>query len=107
MNSGVCIKGSQWEDKVESDYYGIFAEVIKMSYIGGNNNILFKCQQFDTDNGMKVDPWHGLIEIKYGSKAYVNEPFVLAAQAAQVYYTPFSLKKRRRKDWWAICKIKS
>ena len=44
MNSGVCIKGSWWEDKTESDYYEILEEVIKMSYIGGNNAILFKSQ---------------------------------------------------------------
>ena len=50
-----------------------------MSYIESNSVILFKCQWFDTDNGMKVDPWHGLIEIKHESKAYVNEPFVLTA----------------------------
>ena len=62
---------------MESDYYRILDEVIKMSYIGGNSVILFKYQWFNVDNGMKVDPRHGLIEIKYGSKAYVNEPFVL------------------------------
>ena len=56
---------------------------------------------------MKVDPQHGLIEIKHGSKAYVNEPFVLAAQAAQVYHILFPSKKRRRKDWRTVYKIKS
>ena len=82
MNNGVCIKGSWWEDKMESDYYGILKEMIKMSYIGGNIVILFKYQWFDADNSMMVDPWHGLIEIKYGLKANVNKPFILAAQAA-------------------------
>ena len=53
--------------------------MIKMSYIGGNSVILFKYQWFDIDNGMKVDLRHRLIEIKYGSKAYINEIFVLAA----------------------------
>ena len=67
MYSGVCIKGSWWEDKVESDYYEVLKEVIKMSYIEGNSIILFKCQWFNIDNSMKVDPWHGLIKIKHGS----------------------------------------
>ena len=75
---------------MESDYYIILEEVIKMIYIGGNSVILFKCQWFDNNNGVKVDPRHRLIEIKHRSKVYVNEPFVLAQQAAQVYYTPFS-----------------
>ena len=73
-------------------------EVIKISYIGGNSVILFKYQQFDINNGMKVDPRYELIEIKYESKAYINEPFVLAVQAAQVYYTLFPSRKRERKD---------
>ena len=79
MNSGVCIKDSWWENKIESNYYRILEQVIKMSYIRGNSVILFKCQWFDIDNGMKVDPQYGLIEIKHGSKAYVNELFVLTA----------------------------
>ena len=45
---------------------------------------------------MKVDPWHRLIEIKHRSKAYVNEPFMLAQQATQVYYTLFSTKEREK-----------
>ena len=49
---------------------------------------------------------HKLIKIKHGSKAYVNDPFVLAQKVTQVYYTPFPSRKRERKDWWAICKIK-
>ena len=43
MNSDVCIKGSYWEGS-KSDYYGILEGVIKLSYIGDNSVILFKCQ---------------------------------------------------------------
>ena len=79
----VCVKGSWWEE-METEYYEILEEVIKMTYIRGNSVILFKCQWFDNNNGIKVDPRYGLIEIKYILKAYVNELFVLAQQAAQV-----------------------
>ena len=106
MNSGVCIKGSWWA-KVESNHYGILKEVIKLTYLEGNNIILFKYQWFDTDDCMKIDPQHGLIEIIHISKAYVNNPFVLAQQAVQVYYTPFPSRKRGRKDSQAVCKVKS
>ena len=85
MNSGVCIKDNCWEGS-ENDYYGILEEVIKLSYIEGHSVILFKCRWFDNNNGIKIDPWHGITEIKYGSKAYFDEPFVLAQQASQVYY---------------------
>ena len=50
------------------------------------------------DNYMKVDPRHGLIEIKYGLKVYIYEPFVLAQQAIQVYYTPFPSREEEKID---------
>ena len=55
---------------------------------------------------MKVDLQHGHIEIKHGSKAYVNDPFVLAQWDVQVYYTLFPSRERGRKDWCAVCKVK-
>ena len=92
---------------MESDYYKIFKEVIKLTYLEGNSVILFKCQQFDNKHSMKVDLQHGLIEIKHGLKAYVNELFMMAQQAVQVYYTHFPSRERGRKEWQAVCKIKS
>ena len=63
-NSGVCIKDSWWAE-TETDYYRILEEVMKLTYLEGNSVILFKYWWFDIDNCMKVDLWHGLIEIKY------------------------------------------
>ena len=71
--------------------------MIKLTYLESNSIILFKYRWFDTDNCVKVDPWHELIEIKYGSKVYVNDPFMLVQQAVQVYDTLFSSKERGRK----------
>ena len=43
MNSGVCVKGSWFDTKAKSDYYGIIEEVIKLTYpLGDNSVILFK-----------------------------------------------------------------
>ena len=56
---------------------------------------------------MKVDPWYKLIEIKHRSKAYVNDAFVLAQQAIQVYYTLFPSIERGKKDWCAEYEVKS
>ena len=100
------IKDNQWVE-TKSDYYRILEEVIKLTYLRDNSIILFKYWWFDIDNYMKVDPQYGLIEIKRGSKAYVNNSFELAQQAVQVYYTSFSSRKRGRKDWWAVCRVKS
>ena len=48
MNSGVCIKGSNYSAE-ESDYYGQLSEVVELEYPGLENNriVLFKCEWFD------------------------------------------------------------
>lgn len=38
MNSGVCVKGSYYDD-LENDYYGLLNEVIKVRYLGEKNEI--------------------------------------------------------------------
>ncbi|WRX24557.1 protein of unknown function DUF4216 - like 6 [Theobroma cacao] len=77
INSGVCIKGSFYND-YERDFYGI-----------------------------KVDPLHGLIEIKCNSILASNEPFILVAQAHQVYYSSYPSRKRDQRDWWVVFKTKA
>ncbi|WRX10358.1 protein of unknown function DUF4216 - like 1 [Theobroma cacao] len=107
MNSGVCIKGSFHNDH-ERDFYGILVDIIELEYFGmGNRVVLFKCHYFDIEKGIKVDPLHGLVEIKYNSILATNEPFVLVAQAHQVYYSSYPSTKRNRYDWWAIFKTKA
>ena len=36
------------------------------------------------------------------------DPFILAAQAKQVYYTNYLLSRNKeRNDWWTVCKVKT
>ncbi|XP_017976431.1 PREDICTED: uncharacterized protein LOC108661945 [Theobroma cacao] len=49
MNSGVCIKGSFYND-YERDFYSILVDIIELEYFGmGNRVVLFKCHWFDTE----------------------------------------------------------
>jgi hypothetical protein len=63
-NSGVCIKGSTCSE-FEVDYYGKLEEVVELQYHSEQNRVfLFKCYWYDTtDNGIRVDPHYGLVEI--------------------------------------------
>ncbi|EOY13556.1 Uncharacterized protein TCM_032154 [Theobroma cacao] len=107
MNSGVCIKGSFYNDR-ERDFYGILVDIIELEYFGiGNRVVLFKCHWFDTEKGIKVDRLHGLVDVNYNSILASNEPFVLAAQAHQVYYNSYPSRRRDRRDWWAVFKTKA
>ena len=79
-----------------------------MKYLGeGNNIVLFKCKWFDTDRGIRVHRRHGLVDLKYKSEFARNEPFILAIQAHQLYYSPYPSSRRELKEWWAIINVKA
>lgn len=103
MNSGVCVKGSVYNDD-EIDYYGLLEEVIELQYLGPNNSIfLFKCHWFDPTS-VRHDKMYGIVDIKHKSKLSTYEPFILTAQAQQVHYSSYITQ--RNKDWWAVQRVK-
>ncbi|KAK4707330.1 hypothetical protein R3W88_033104 [Solanum pinnatisectum] len=114
MNSGVCIKGTTWND-YESYYYGLLGEVIQLEYSNPTKKrttlVLFKCDWIDPTmgRGCKVHNQYGLIDINHKKRfsSYAYEPFVLAKQAQQVYFAEYPSKRKHSIDWWAVCKIKA
>ena len=110
MNSGVCIKGSNYSAD-ESDYYGQLSEVVELEYPGLENNriVLFKCEWFDpTRNvGTKIHSDYKLVDVNHKRRFNRYEPFIMAVQATQVYYCTYPSLSRDKSDWWAICKIKA
>ncbi|XP_057999181.1 uncharacterized protein LOC131178003 [Hevea brasiliensis] len=110
MNSGVCIKGTNYSTN-ESDYYGQLIEVLRLEYPGLpiKRTVLFKCDWFDpTPNvGTKIHPKYKLVDINHKRSFNRYEPFVLAIQAAQVNYSIYPSLKRDKDDWWAVFKIKA
>src|SRR4030065_269242 len=72
--------------------------------------LLVKCYWYDTtDRGIKVDPYHGLVEINLKARLHnINDVFVFTKQCQQVYYiyTPSFRKDRSRVDWLSVLKIK-
>ena len=67
MNSGVCVKGSCYND-FERDYYGMLIEILELTYYGAANKvILFKCGWYDTERGIRVHRDHGLVDVRYKS----------------------------------------
>ncbi|KAJ7946999.1 Transposon, En/Spm-like protein [Quillaja saponaria] len=102
MNSGVRVKGSCYGVD-ERDFYGMLTDIIEMQYFGNNRIVLFQCDWYDSYRGMKIDSLHGLVDINHKSRLASYEPFILAAQAHQVYYANYPSKKRN--DWWAVCNM--
>lgn len=108
-NSGVCIKGTN-NSVDEHDYYGRLVEVVELEYPGLpiKRTILFKCEWFDTTSlGTKVHPHYKLVDINQNRRLNQYDPFVLAIQATQVFYSSYPSLNRTGSDWLAVCKIKA
>jgi len=101
MNSGVCVKGSCYDDN-ERDYYGMLKEV-RLKYLGSKCKLfMFKCNWYDTKREIRVNRSNGLVEIKHTSRLHGNEDFVLAQQCQQDYYTYPPGNKSSK--WWTVIK---
>ncbi|XP_050207480.1 uncharacterized protein LOC126656899 [Mercurialis annua] len=109
MNSGVCVKGSLY-GPAESDFYGMLTDIIELEYPTlPIKRPFFKCNWFDPTKkvGMIVHPRYNIVDVNHRKRYNKYEPFILAEQSDQVHYLPYPSKKRDKKDWWAVCKIKA
>ncbi|GLT85670.1 hypothetical protein SLE2022_038530 [Rubroshorea leprosula] len=111
-NCGVCVKGTTINSADETDYYGVLKEVIELLYYGNSGHqetiILFNCDWYDTNRGIRVNVEYGIVDVNPRFKLSTGEPFCLASQAQQVYYTPYpTTTDRTTRGWLATCKIKS
>ncbi|KAI3710052.1 hypothetical protein L2E82_39825 [Cichorium intybus] len=107
-NNGVCVRGSTYNEHA-LDYYGLLNEVLEVEYHGVDCYVVFfNCTWFDTakNGGVTVDTKHNLVDIKYNSRILKDEPFVLASQTEQVYYTLYPSMAKDLEDWWAVVKMK-
>ncbi|KAK1411492.1 hypothetical protein QVD17_38041 [Tagetes erecta] len=105
-NSGVCVKGASY-DEHESDYYGLLDEILELEYhssLGACIVVLFKCTWFHPVDGVRVDSKTNMVDVNPKVIGCTKDPFVLASQAQQVYYTPYPSKDKGLKDWWAVIK---
>ena len=87
MNSGVCIKGSNYSAD-ESDYYGQLSEVVELEYLGLENNriVLFKCEWFDpTQNvGTNIHSDYKLVDVNHKRIFNRYEPFIMEVRATHL-----------------------
>ncbi|WMV50999.1 hypothetical protein MTR67_044384 [Solanum verrucosum] len=107
-NSGVYIQGDVDGTGQTIEYYGVIHEIIEVRYSGWTKKkiVLFRCEWFDPSHrGTKVDHQHNIIEIKHTRKYRSYDPFIIAQNAKQVYYAPYSLR-RDKVDWWVVIKSK-
>ena len=103
QNSGVCVVT---EGGVA--YYGILIDIIEVNYSDKYRYILFQCQWVDfiSGKGCKKDefgfPLVNFSRLIHMGDRLIDEPYVSASQASQVFY----VEDVRHKDWVVVVKTK-
>ncbi|XP_044954363.1 uncharacterized protein LOC123404496, partial [Hordeum vulgare subsp. vulgare] len=99
QNSGVRFDAAT-ENGQEVTYYGYIEEIWELDYGPSFKVPLFRCKWFKlTGGGVKVDQQYGMTMVDFNNLGYLDEPFVLAKDVAQVFYVKdMSSKPRKRKD---------
>ncbi|KAL8118869.1 hypothetical protein AgCh_016384 [Apium graveolens] len=101
LSQGVCTEGDHNNENIL--YYGFLIEILELSFIFYRKIYLFRCKWFNSDPKDKsVYKENDLTSINTKSNWYVNEPFILANQAQQVFYL---LDMRRGSNWRFIQKV--
>lgn len=103
QNSGIMVKG--WLKDQTMIYYGVLIDIIEVDYLFGNEQVLlFKCDWWDVENksGIAVDKEWNLTSLNFSRRSYVEQPFILASQAEQVFYVK-DLKLRG--NWHIVQKV--
>lgn len=87
QNSGVVVKGEH--DRKTIQFYGVVTDIIEVEYLFGPNKVLvFKCDWWNvgSSQGIVVDKEWNTTSINHTRTWYLDQPFVLASQAEQVFY---------------------
>ncbi|XP_078165513.1 uncharacterized protein LOC144560210 [Carex rostrata] len=93
QNSGVTLVATSQEFSRSGDarpvmasksYYGVIEEIWELVYNAHLSIPLFRCQWVE-DRGVKVDN-DGFTVVDFNRVGYVDDPFILAKQATQVFY---------------------
>ena len=90
-------------------YYGILTDIIKLNYSNKIRHALFKCKWVDVHSrqGYKIDdlgfPLVNFTHLIHVGDELMDEPYVLASKASQVFY----VVEKRDKDWFVVVKSKA
>ncbi|XP_075658683.1 uncharacterized protein LOC142628479 [Castanea sativa] len=90
-------------------YYGVSSDIIELNYSENIKHVLFKCKWVDDQNrrGYKTDEFGfsmvNFTHFIHGGDEMIDEPYVLASQATQVFY----VEEKRQKDWYVVVKTKA
>lgn len=80
-------------------YYGVIRDIILLDYHTFRVP-LFDCQWANITNGVKVEDGFTLVNLHEGHSQFEKDPYILASQAKQVFYS----KENDMSSWYVVLK---
>ncbi|CAH9136812.1 unnamed protein product [Cuscuta epithymum] len=107
INSGVSVPTCSY-DNSETIFFGYLDEILEMKLPGQKelSIVLFRCTWVDPVRGVKKNHKHSLLDVNHARVYQKNEPFILAQQAAQVYYADYPTTRQTSSPWVCACTIR-
>ena len=87
--------------------YDILQDVIELYYVkdhGTYFTTLFKCDWFDSINGVSMHDTHKLMDVNHTKRYPKYDLFVLISQVTPVCFMSYPMQDIGRKDWWIVLK---
>ncbi|XP_059669134.1 uncharacterized protein LOC132314273 [Cornus florida] len=108
QNSGVAVEAetmcrssakdtSQVVGKIS--YYGVLRDIVLLDFYTFKVP-LFYCDWANIRNGVKVEDGHTLVKLPEGQSQFEKDPFILASQAKQVFYS----RDTETSIWYVVLK---
>lgn len=80
-------------------YYGVLQDIYLLDYHAFQIAV-FKCDWASVPNGVKVEDGFTLVNLHQGQNQFVRDPFILASQAKQVFYS----REHDSSNWYVMLK---
>ncbi|KAG6470769.1 hypothetical protein ZIOFF_071847 [Zingiber officinale] len=80
-------------------YYGIIRDIILLDYYSFKVPI-FRCDWANPGTGIKIEDGFTLVNLHQGLKTFESDPFILALQAKQVFYS----RDNDESNWYVLLK---
>ncbi|TYK21964.1 uncharacterized protein E5676_scaffold543G00100 [Cucumis melo var. makuwa] len=109
QNSGISLQAktlcrSSCRDKAEVvdmvSYYGVLTQIILLDYYV-HQIPLFRCDWVNVSNGVRVEDGFTLVNLHQSQHQFSKEPFILASQAKQVFYS----RENETSNWYVVLKV--
>ncbi|CAH9123916.1 unnamed protein product [Cuscuta epithymum] len=102
---------NQIDALVDSDFVNWYKyqEILELEMPSGANKltcVLFRCTWVDPTRGVRKNPKYNMIDVNHSRVYLKNEPFILAQQAAQIYYAEYPSTRRTQNPWVCACPVR-